>query len=118
MSRRAVIYARTTATGRGGDALLEADLAACRRYAQEQGLEVREELVDRAHAHHERDAYERVVKLAEARDIDVVVVRNLHALTPGLLEFTDVVRTLGKHEVKIQMVERMPWMKEIAEGDQ
>jgi len=114
---RSVIYARTTATGRGGDALLEADLAVCRRYAQEQAIDVAEELVDRGHAHHERDAFARLRARAAAGEIDLVLVRNMHAVAPGLLEFTDVVRTLGAHGAKIKMVERMPWMKEIAEGE-
>lgn len=114
---KAIIYARTTASGRGGDALLDADLAVCRRYAQEQGLDVYEELLDRGHAHGEREAFDRLLALAEAGGVEVIVVRNLHAVAPGLLEFTDVVRRLGPHGTRIQMVERMHWMKEIAEPD-
>jgi DNA invertase Pin-like site-specific DNA recombinase len=118
LSRRAVIYARVELPGPRGEVLAARQVEACRRYAQECALEVVEVLVDRSGIDAPRPALDKVLEGAGQGRFDILLVRDLHALGPGLLESSDRISRLAALGVRVQMVERLPWMEELFGPDE
>lgn len=115
--RKTVIYARASLEGRRGDVLIERQVEACRHYAHECELSVAEVLADQGGLHDPRPALERLIERVEAGEVGTIVVRNLDALSPGMLTSVDLVARLGRHGAQIRAVEKTGWMLELMEPE-
>lgn len=116
-TRKTVIYARASLTGKCGDVLIERQVEACRRYAHECALSVAEVLADQGGLHDPRPELERLIAGVEAGEVGTIVIRNLDALSPGMLHSVDLVARLGRHGAQIRTVEKTGWMLELMEPE-
>lgn len=109
MSKRAVLYARVSSDDRGKDGRnLASQLEMCREHAQKHGWRVVAELAedDRGApgASFELPELSRVLELARAGDLDVLVVRELDRLSRRLAKQLIVEEELKRGGVQIEYV--------------
>ena len=100
MTTQAVLYTRVCVDD--GQNLTE-QLEACRRYAQQHGLQVVEELAERSAGGStaERPHLSRVLEMARAGDLSILIVREPNRLSRDLAELLAIEAKVQKHGVEI-----------------
>jgi site-specific DNA recombinase len=109
MGKRAVLYARVSGDDRGKDGRnLASQLEMCREYALARGWQVVAELAEddrgASGASFELPELGRVLQMAEARELDVLAVRELDRLSRNLAKQLVVEEELSRHDVQVEYV--------------
>ena len=107
MNERAIVYARVSGDDRGKEGRnLAGQLEMCREYAQERGYSIVAELTedDRGASGYDLDLPElsKVRDLAQARDFDILVVREVDRLARNLAKCQIVEDELRRYDVRVE----------------